>query len=417
MKGGLLVVGAGAAGYFAAIRAREENPDKPVVLIEAGAKPLRKVAISGGGRCNVTHACFEPSELVRAYPRGAQELRGPFSRFQPKDTVRWFEDRGVKLKTEADGRIFPESDNSQTIIDCLEQARSNVGVELRLKTKLLQLESLSPPVPSFLATFESEKEKRREEFAAVVFATGSSPTGYELAKSLGHEIRPCVPSLFTFEISDARLKGLAGVSVPQAEIELTLAGRKPLKVHGPVLVTHWGLSGPGVIKLSAWAAPELAAQDYRAEICLNWAPENSPGDMAALLRSYKSAHAKRNVLGNAAFAFPKRLWGSLAGSAGIEDDAEWGDIKKEQLDALANELQRGNFSVVGKGEFKDEFVTCGGVALREVDFRSMESKVNPGIFFAGEILDIDGITGGYNFQSAWTTGWIAGGAAAAETSS
>ena len=412
MKGGLLVVGAGAAGYFAAIKAREENPSRQVVMIESGAKPLRKVAISGGGRCNVTHACFEPNELIRAYPRGAQELRGPFSRFQPRDTVRWFEERGVKLKTEDDGRIFPESDLSQSIIDCLEQAREAACVELRLKTKLSQFERIDGPGISFLATLKTEKEKQREEFAALVLATGSSPGGYELAKALGHEIRPCVPSLFTFKLSDPRLAGLAGVSVPQAEIQLFLDGKKTLRETGPVLITHWGLSGPGVIKLSAWAAKELAAQDYQAEIQMNWTPQYTPEEISSMLRSYKSLHPKRNVLANAPFPFPKRLWTTLAHSVEIANEEEWGELRKEALVHLAEEIQRGKFSVIGKGEFKDEFVTCGGVALREVDFRTMESKVQPQVFFAGEILDIDGVTGGYNFQSAWTTGWIAGMAAA-----
>ena len=361
----VLVVGAGPAGYFAAIRAKEISPAHQVTLIEAGDRPLRKVKISGGGRCNVTHACFDEAELVKRYPRGSRELRGPFSRFQPKDTVEWFESRGVKLKTEPDGRMFPVSDSSQAIIDCLERERKRHGVELKTNTKLVNVRKSVRN--GFVTTLTNNGIESEQSFDSLVLTTGSSDSGYRLVKQLGHTITPTAPSLFTFNVSDPLIEELSGVSVKDVGLILKVDGAKPFKERGPLLITHWGLSGPAVIRLSAWAARELAAANYNAELIVDWNPGNF--DTSAL---------------------PRRLEARLVES------------KRAR--------RRTSFAVNGKGVFKEEFVTCGGVSLKEVDFRTMESKLVPGLFLAGEILDIDGITGGYNFQSAWTCGWIAGSA-------
>lgn len=359
----ILIAGAGPAGYFAALRAKELNPNLRVVIVESGDRPLRKVKISGGGRCNVTHACFDPAELVKRYPRGERELRGPFSRFQPRDTVEWFEARGVKLKAEPDGRMFPVTDSSQTIIDCLERERKKLGIELYLNTKL---KSVARGVSSgFDCTLNSNKEEVTESFDYLLLATGSVEQGFLLARSLGHTITPTAPSLFTFNVSDPLIEGLSGVSVKDVGLVLKVDGAKPFKERGPLLITHWGLSGPAVIRLSAWAARELAANEYRAELVVDWNPGNFENS-----------------------ALPRRL--------------------EVRLVELKRDRRRTSFTISGKGVFKEEFVTCGGVSLKEIDFRRMESKLVPGLCFAGEILDIDGITGGYNFQSAWTSGWIVG---------
>jgi predicted Rossmann fold flavoprotein len=359
-----LIVGAGPAGYFAAIRAKEVHPLLDVQLIEAGDRPLRKVKISGGGRCNVTHACFDPAELVKRYPRGSRELRGPFSRFQPQDTVEWFESRGVKLKAEPDGRMFPVSDSSQSIIDCLERERKRHGVELKTNTKLVRVRK--DVSGGFVTTLSKNGQEFEQSSEALIISTGSAESAYGIVRELGHTITPTAPSLFTFNITDPLIEGLSGVSVVDVGLQLKVGGVKPFKERGPLLITHWGLSGPAVIRLSAWAARELEASNYQAELVIDW----NPGSFEAS-------------------ALPRRL--------------------ETRLEELKRDRRRTVFAVSGKGVFKEEFVTCGGVSLKEVDFRTMQSKIVPGLFFAGEILDIDGITGGFNFQSSWTTGWIAGG--------
>ena len=402
----ILIIGGGAAGYFAAITAAENKADCHVVIAESGRLPLQKVAVSGGGRCNVTHACFDPKALVEAYPRGYRELRGAFSRFQPRDTVEWFASRGVELKTEEDGRMFPVTDSSQTIIDCFERAREQLKIELRTKTKVLRLRRTKQGV--FESVFRESGVERAESFDQVLLACGSASAGRRIAESLGHRIEPCVPSLFTFEIKDPRLKGLSGVSVPNASLSLLIPGRKPLREDGPLLITHWGLSGPSVIRLSAWGARALHENKYSAVLKVNWQPEEARAEFAEKINGFSRRHAKQIVGNNPALNLPKRLWASLSRGAKIGSELRYAELSSEMMRSLETELFDGCYQITGKGVFKEEFVACGGVSLKDVDLRRMESKLVSGLFFAGEILDIDGLTGGYNFQNAWTSGFIAG---------
>ncbi len=407
-SGSVLVVGGGAAGYFAAITAGEATKGRQVVLSESGTRPLRKVEISGGGRCNVTHHCYDPREFSKAYPRGEKELSSAFSRFQAEDTVSWFESRGVKLKAEEDGRMFPVTDSSETIISCLETAREKAGVQLLLQTKATRIERLSDNAPRFQVTIKSPHEQSSIEFDAVILTTGSTPTGYQIARSLGHQIEECVPSLFTFEVPDSRLQDLSGISVSEAALTLRIPGEKDLKEKGPLLVTHWGLSGPSVLRLSAWGAPQLAHHNYQAELLVDWAPQRNHEELTVRISEHKERFSKRQVTSDPAVVLPKRLWQNLTQACSVKNDTTWHSLNKTQLRQLVQMLKSSSFRITGKGVFKEEFVTCGGVSLSEVDFRTMESKLCSGLYFAGEILNIDGITGGYNFQSAWTTGWIAG---------
>ena len=402
----VLIIGGGAAGYFAAITIAEQHPNCLVCIAESSNRPLQKVAISGGGRCNVTQACFDERRLVEAYPRGKRELRGPFSRFQPRDTVAWFQNRGVRLKTEEDGRMFPTSDSSKTIINCFEKARTTANIELRLRTKVLQLRKLRGE--GLEATLRNQNESTTEQFDAVVMACGGSKSGYQICEELGHHIETPVPSLFTFEVNDKRLSDLSGVSVARAEITLSAENMKPLSDTGPLLVTHWGFSGPAIIRLSAWGARPLCANKYQAKLTICWCPDSSKAELSQQLDQLKREHPRKLVLKTPALELPKRLWESLCLASGITEETRFAELRRAMATQLEAELFEGQYQISGKGVFKEEFVTCGGVSLREVDMRSMESKLVPGLFFAGEILDIDGITGGYNFQSAWTTGFIAG---------
>jgi predicted Rossmann fold flavoprotein len=400
------VVGGGAAGYFAALACAEANPSSQIILIERSAHPLAKVRISGGGRCNVTHSCFDPAILVTHYPRGGQAMRGPFSRFQPRDTVAWFESHGVPLKTEADGRIFPVSDRSESIIDCLQEEITRVGVRLRINTVTETIEALPGSKPHrFKLTLNNGEELITDR---LILATGSSPRGWNWAKSLGHTVTKPVPSLFTFTVKDPRLDDLAGLSTPKAQI--SIEGTK-LKQAGPLLITHWGLSGPAVLKLSAWGARELNACDYNATLHVNWLGE-TPEHLLDRLKGKRDKSARNLVLADNLPDLPRRLWARLCLAAGIPELIRWGVIGNEPLRALAAQMTDGIYPMTGKSTFKEEFVTCGGVPTDEVDFRTLESKRCPGLYFAGEILDVDGVTGGFNFQSAWTTGWIAGRSAA-----
>jgi predicted Rossmann fold flavoprotein len=398
----VLVVGGGAAGFFGAIACAQTHPQSRVTLLEAGRQLLAKVRVSGGGRCNVTHACFEPATLIQHYPRGGKALRGPFSRFQPRDTVAWYAQQGVKLKTEADGRMFPITDDSETIVDCLKQAARQAGVEVRTETPVATVKLIEQRFEVELKSGEQIKCDR------LLLATGSSPQGYELAKSLGHTLQPPVPSLFTFNIADARLRDLAGVSVDRVQAKLLLPNQKPLEQTGALLITHWGLSGPAVLKLSAWGARELHDSHYRAKLQINWLPQQSADQVRQLLQDCKVTQAKRAIVSQCPIALPKRLWQYFSDRAGISSEMRWADLPKTALNQLVQELTQECFEIQGKGVFKDEFVTCGGIKLQEVDFKSLESRCCPGLYFAGEILDIDGVTGGFNFQSAWTTAWLAG---------
>lgn len=400
----IAIVGAGAAGYFAAINAARTFPRARIELLEATRQPLYKVGISGGGRCNVTHHCFEVDRLLGGYPRGFKELIGPLQRFQPRDTVQWFESRGVRLKVEDDGRMFPVTDDSATIIECLQRSADAAGVKLRLHARVTGIDKIKDATQPFQLDF---KDSASEEFDRVLVATGSSPAGYQIAASLGHKIIPPVPSLFTFKIRDERLQGLAGISFPEAELTLEV-GDNTLEQRGPLIITHWGLSGPTVLKLSAWGARLLFTMRYQAVLRVNLVPDQALEVSHENLLRYREAHPKRAVAAHPLYDLPRRYWERIAASSAITPNLTWSHITREQIQALVEQLSSARFAVIGKGEFKEEFVTAGGVRLKEVDFRTMESRLCPGLYFAGEILDIDGITGGYNFQAAWSTGWVAG---------
>ncbi|MEO0012552.1 MAG: hypothetical protein RLZZ535_941 [Cyanobacteriota bacterium] len=402
----VIVIGGGAAGFFGAIACGSANPQLKVTLIEAGSKPLAKVRISGGGRCNVTHHCFEPARLVENYPRGGKALRGAFSRFQPRDTVEWYESRGVKLKTEADGRMFPITDSSETIINCLMHAANKAKVELLtgvgVKTVKQYLDERGA------SYFQVElKNERVMKCDRLLIATGSNPLGYRWAKNLGHKIESAVPSLFTFNLRDSRLQGLAGVSVSNAQVKLG-TGKNKLEQTGALLITHWGVSGPAILKLSAWGARSLFDFKYNSPLQINWLPEFNQEDLKQLLTALKQTNPQKKIVNYCPVELPKRLWQSLINYAEIKPEKVWSEISKKELNKLVAEIVQGQYEITGKGAFKDEFVTCGGVSLKEVNFKTMESKKCPGLYFAGEILDIDGVTGGFNFQSAWTTSWLAG---------
>ncbi len=399
------VIGGGAAGFFAAI-ACAEAAGGPVVLLEKSSQLLAKVKISGGGRCNVTHACFDPAVLVTRYPRGGRELRGPLHQFQPTDTIAWFEERGVKLKTEADGRMFPITNRSDTIIQCLMDAASASGVEIFTRTGVV---GASRSDAGFHLMLDGNRSLEADRLILATGGPRAATGGPAVAAALGHTLSEPVPSLFTFHIEDERLAGLSGVAVEQARARVVEA---ELDETGPVLITHWGLSGPAILRLSAWGARWMHERDYDFSVRINWVGSKTRDEVLGELRAMKEAKAKKLVAGDPAFAIPARLWERLALAAGIPAETRWAHVPRESLLAFAEQLTAGNFQVRGKSMNKEEFVTCGGVNLREVDFRTMESRRCPGLYFAGEILNIDGITGGYNFQSAWTTGWIAGRATA-----
>jgi len=406
----IVIVGGGAAGFFAAIAAAEALggaggacPGGSVTLYEATAHLLAKVRVSGGGRCNVTHACFEPRELVKKYPRGGRELIGAFSRWQPRDTVTWFAARGVTLKTESDGRMFPVTDESSTIVDCLQRAAAAAGV--RVVTGM-GVRTLTWQEKAFVVELNSGEMLGADR---VLIATGGnkSSAGLAIAQTVGHAVEPAVPSLFTFNIArDARLEGLAGVAVER--VETSVRGTK-LKEQGPLLVTHWGVSGPGILKLSAWGARELAAMEYKFTLVVNFSVGHTRETLVKVLAVAREKNLKKQVTTWSPIAgVPQRFWERLVVAAGIGATTPWTNVGNAALGNLAAQVCAAEFVVSGKSTNKDEFVTCGGVRLREVDFRTMESRLCPRLHFAGEVLDVDGVTGGFNFQAAWTTGWLAG---------
>ncbi|MBE9142436.1 BaiN/RdsA family NAD(P)/FAD-dependent oxidoreductase [Planktothrix mougeotii] len=398
----VIVIGGGAAGFFGAITCATYHPHTQVILLEAGQQPLAKVRISGGGRCNVTHACFEPTQFVQNYPRGSKALRGAFSRFQAKNTVEWFTRQGVQLKTESDGRMFPTTDDSATIVNCLMRVAEQAGVRIKTQvpvTAISHHNSNTYPFKIQLKTGEILESDR------LLLATGNNPSGYRFAQALGHTIIPPVPSLFTFNIKDQRLQDLAGVSVSSVRVKLPQA---KLEQTGPLLITHWGLSGPAILKLSAWGARVLYDCGYKSPLQINWLPQEHPEQLKEQLLGLKSEFPKRLIAANCPVDLPRRLWKQLVNYIGIDEEKRWSEISNKSLNQLIQELTQGSYKITGKGVFKEEFVTCGGVNLKEVDFKTMESRCCPGLYLAGEVLDIDGITGGFNFQSAWTTGWLAG---------
>lgn len=397
MNNQVVIIGGGAAGFFCALQIAELSPNSKVTILEKGNQTLSKVKISGGGRCNVTHACFDPRELVQFYPRGHKELLGPFNRFQPADTIQWFADRGVELKVEDDGRMFPTTDSSQTIIDCFEKNASDRGIKVWTQAGVSAFRKVENG-------WEVEINKSNTIHAdVVVLATGSSALMWDFVAQLGHTIIEPVASLFTFTIKDKRIDGLAGVSSPLAEVSIE---GSDFESSGPLLITHWGLSGPGILKLSAWAARFLAEKNYRFSIRVNWEGNSSVAEVLEVLKSWRNHSAKKLVVQHSPFSFPNRLWASLA-SMHVGGEKKWADLSNAHLTAIAEEVANGRYEVNGKSTFKDEFVTAGGISLKEVDFKTMQSKMSDRLFFAGEVLDIDAVTGGFNFQAAWTTATIA----------
>jgi predicted Rossmann fold flavoprotein len=398
----IVIVGGGAAGFFAALACAETGSGAEIVILEKTSQFLSKVKISGGGRCNVTHACFDEREFATRFPRGEQALIAPFKRFQARDTVAWFAARGVKLKTEDDGRMFPVTDSSQTIIDCLLGAARQAGVKLKTNCGV---ESVirNPPGGFNLALSNGETMT----CDGLLLATGGcrTPALGQLAVSLGHTLEPPVPSLFAFHIATVWLRELAGISVELVEASVPGAG---LGERGALLVTHWGLSGPVILRLSAWGARKLHELNYSFPLQVNWLPQLNAEKLAAELEARRHSQPARQIVNSPVPPLPARLWEQLVLASGVPRETRWSALSRSAQHRLVQQLRRTEFSVSGKSLNRDEFVTCGGVRLSEVNFKTMESRICPGLFFAGELLDLDGITGGFNFQSAWTTGWIAG---------
>lgn len=399
----IILVGGGAAGFFTAINIAEKNPKLKIAILERGKSVLEKVRISGGGRCNVTHAEFVPKELAKNYPRGEKELIGPFHQFCSGDTIEWFANHGVELKIEDDGRMFPTTDSSQTIIDCFLQAVQQLKIEVLTSQSVQSI---------FQGNDYWKVETNHNTYSCqkLIMTTGSNPKVWEMLQNIGHTIVPPVPSLFTFNIKDARIKDLMGIS---AVATVKVKGTK-LEASGPTLITHWGMSGPGILRLSAWGANLLAAKNYQFTIQVNWLNEATFEETFETLKELKAVHSKKIISKKSPFDFPNRLWESLVHAAGIgtfstsndSQDVKWGDVSNKQLMALAVQLTNGEFQVNGKSTFKEEFVTAGGIDLKEINFKTMESKLLPNLYFAGEIVNIDAITGGFNFQNAWTSGFI-----------
>lgn len=402
MKRKVVVAGGGAAGFFAAITCAQANKDTEVIILEKTNKLLSKVAVSGGGRCNVTHSCFDLKQLSMSYPRGEKQLKSAFSRFMTTDTIKWFEERGVKLKTEEDGRMFPTTDNSETIIKCLLKEAKKLKIEIKEQTEIKQV------ISRFHGGFDLKLGTgEKMECDKLIIACGGSPKveGMNWIKELGHQIIEPVPSLFTFNIQDEELAQLQGISVNPAKVKIL---DTKLEFSGPVLITHWGLSGPAVLKLSSYGARILADKDYDFQVQVNWMNEKKEEVARLELMNLKAANPSKQINVLFPFVLPKRLLHYLFEKTGINDKMKWGEISKEDVNRFVNNLLYDTYHVKGKTPFKEEFVTCGGVGLDDVDFKSMQSKRCKDIYFAGEILDIDGITGGFNFQAAWTTGYLAG---------
>ncbi|CAL2102699.1 Flavoprotein [Tenacibaculum sp. 190130A14a] len=392
----VIIIGGGAAGFFTAINAKEFNSNLDITILEKGKEVLQKVKISGGGRCNVTHACFEPKELTKFYPRGQKELLGPFHQFMTGDTFEWFENRGVPLKIEEDNRVFPEANTSQAIINCFQSLVEDLNIKVLKNHGVTSIEQQENE------WFVHTKDRT---FTAdyLVVAAGSSKKVWDLAKSLNHSIIQPVPSLFTFNIKDDRISDLGGISVPNATVKIL---DTKLENYGPLLITHWGLSGPAVLKLSAFGARILAEKSYQYKVEVNWLGSN-PASILQELQRLKKQQAKKQASLKSPFSeVPRRLWERFVKAAEIKPSQNWGDLNNNQLQNLANQLTKSVFNANGKSTFKEEFVTAGGVDLKEINFKRFESKLHKNLFFVGEVLNIDAVTGGFNFQNAWTGGFI-----------
>ncbi len=399
-KPDIIIIGGGAAGFFAAINYAEANPDAQVIILERGKDVLNKVRISGGGRCNLTHACFDARTLTSYYPRGNKALLGPFHRFACSDTIAWFEARGVATKTEADGRMFPLSNTSQSIIDCLQEAAKKAGVKIWTQQNVINIATPTKEQPQFALKIKHSKILYADK---LLVASGSNARVWDILATLGHTIVPPVPSLFTFNTKDTRLRNLAGISVPNAIVSIK---NSKFKETGPLLITHWGMSGPAILKLSAFGARTLADLKYRFELQVNWIGDSSQ-ELSKQLQAKRKRAANKLVTKVKLAPLPNRLWQSLVKAAQISETARYGDLSKQQQQQLLKELCAGSYAINGKSTFKEEFVTAGGVKLKEINFKTFESKLHPNLFFAGEVLDIDAVTGGFNFQAAWTGGYLA----------
>lgn len=392
----VIIIGGGAAGFFAAINLAELNPNLNIAILEKGKEVLTKVKVSGGGRCNVTHAEFDPKELVKNYPRGAKELLGPFHTFMTGDTIEWFEKKGVDLKIEEDGRMFPVSNSSQTIIDCFLDQTRKLGVSV-LKSHVVKSLSRKDGIWN-MSTNQGEFSAKK-----ILVASGSSPKVWQILEQLGHTIVKPVPSLFTFNISDNRIKNIPGVVVQ--DVEVSVVGSN-LATEGPLLITHVGLSAPAILKLSAFGAFELAKRNYKFKIEINFIKQDVESCMD-MLKESKQQLAKKTMFKTSLFNLPKRLWQQLIEASHISKETKWADANKTQLEALTNQLTKAVFQVDSKSTFKEEFVTAGGVDLKEINFKNFQSKLFEGLYFSGEVLNIDAVTGGFNFQNAWTGAYIA----------
>ncbi|MGB5387683.1 MAG: NAD(P)/FAD-dependent oxidoreductase [Eudoraea sp.] len=418
----VIVIGGGAAGFYCAIHAAEANPKLKIAILERGKQVLSKVKVSGGGRCNVTHAEFEPSALVKNYPRGEKELLGPFHVYSTADTIQFFEKRGIKIKTESDGRMFPASNSSQTIIDCFLSEIQKYGITLLKSSSVINILPFKDNKLGKEEIWQVQSVKKVYQAKRIVLATGSSTKIWNLLEQLGHTIVTPVPSLFTFNINDSRISGIHGLST-NARIEILprqmkgkeintkfnnrKGGTLNLTSEGPVLITHWGLSGPVILKLSARAARLLNEYDYRFRVRINWMPDYHKEGILALFNEIKQVDPKKTIYKTKAIDIPARLWGKLVIASDIAKDLKWADVTGKQLDRLGQFITAAEFNVEGKSTFKEEFVTAGGVDLKEVNFKTFESKILPGLYFAGEVLNIDAVTGGFNFQNAWTGAYIA----------
>jgi predicted Rossmann fold flavoprotein len=398
----IVIAGGGAAGFFAALTCAEARPDAEIFILEKTSQFLSKVKISGGGRCNVTHANFDVREFSKRFPRGERALISAFGKFQAADTVAWFENHGVKLKVESDGRMFPATDSSQTIIDCLLNAAQKAGVKLKTNCAV---ESAAKKSHGGFELKLSNGEKLVCDKLLLAVGGCRTPTLGQLAISLGHSLEPPVPSLFTFHIAAKWLHELAGVSIESVEASIP---ETKLRERGALLLTHWGLSGPAILRLSAWGARELHGKNYQFKLQINWLPHFSEEKLAAEFQARRKSQPAKLIVNFPIAPLSARLWEQLVIASGMARDTRWAALSGGAQHKLIRQLLRSEFPVTGKSLNKDEFVTCGGVKLGEVNFKTMESKICPGLFFAGEVLDIDGITGGFNFQAAWTTGWIAG---------
>ncbi|MEK9656761.1 MAG: NAD(P)/FAD-dependent oxidoreductase [bacterium] len=399
-----VIIGAGASGFFAAIQRKKTAPNQDIIILEKSSNVLEKVLLSGGGRCNVTHACYDPQTLCSYYPRGNKALRSVFERFDCQDTLKWFEKHGVKLKTEADGRIFPVSNQAQDIKNCLLSTAKKLGIKIWTNYPITSIKNVDH-------TFVINSQKHSPLLAQqLILATGSNRSGYKLAQDCGLKLIPPIPSLFSFKTDDTQLQSRQGLSVQHSSITLNLAPKQPS--NGPILITHWGLSGPAIITLSAWQAQTLYKHRYQAMCKINWLVKYPQETILKTLLTNKDIHKNKRCTSLSPFKeIPLRLWEYFCQKINLDPSQTWQTLQKKQLYKLLDILTQQQLSITGKGPFKEEFVTCGGVDQKAINFKTMASKHNPNLFVIGELLDCDGVTGGFNFQQAWATGWIAGNAA------